>query len=274
MLKFVQNFLNQQQIDQIFQLALQASDIASKAFLVKNFEVFVKKDGSKVSSIDLQISKLIANNLAKISPDIPVICEEGIKHQTNNQQTFFLVDPIDGTSSFINNSDEFCINIALIHNNKPVYGLIFAPLYQGGLAIYNNHLNEVIFYYHQQKKFEKFNYKKPSNDHLKIVTSLRTKDQDIKTFIEQLYPNYLDNYSLIKLSSAIKFFKIIDGSANIYLHIRDSMEWDIASGHAITNLVQLQLIDLNFENNVFTFGDELQYNKNNFMNKKFVIKSL
>jgi 3'(2'), 5'-bisphosphate nucleotidase len=269
----VQNFLNQQQINQIFQLALQAGKIASKAFLTNNFEVFAKKDGSKVSSIDIQISELISQNLAKISPNIPIICEEGFKHKIHNDQSFFLVDPIDGTSSFINNSHEFCINIALIKNNKPVFGLIYAPLYQGGLAVFSNHLNEIIFYNHQLQEFEKFEPKNSQSDHLKIVTSLRTKEQDIKTFIEQFYPNYLENFSLIKLSSAIKFFKIIDGSANIYLHFRDSMEWDIASGHALINLMQLQLINLNFENNVFTFGDELQYNKENFINKKFVIKN-
>ena len=269
----MQNFLNQQQINQIFQLGLQASEIASKAFITNNFKVFVKKNGSKVSSIDLQISELISQDLAKISPNIPIICEEGVKHKINNDQSFFLIDPIDGTSSFVNNCHEFCINIALIHKNKPVFGLIFAPLYQGGFAVFNNHLNEIIFYNHQLQKFEKFNSKKPQSDHLKIVTSVRTEERDIKIFIEQFYPNYLENFSLIKLSSAIKFFKIIDGSANIYLHFRDSMEWDIASGHALINLMQLQLINLNFENNVFTFGDELQYNKENFINKKFVIKN-
>jgi len=269
----VQNILNQWQINEIFNLALKAGEIAKDAFLNNNFKIYTKDDKSKVSSTDLEISQLIIQNLSKICPNIPIVCEEGSNREFNDN-SFFLIDPIDGTSSFINNVDEFCINIALIHNNKPVFGLIYAPIYQGGIAVFNNHLNEVIFYSHQTQKFKKINRHKSSNNHLTIVTSIRTKNEDVNNFVKQYYPNFLDNYSLLKLSSAIKFIKIIDNSAQIYLHFRKSMEWDIASGHAIINLINLHLINLNYENNYFSLGDELQYKKNNFINNRFIINAL
>ncbi len=269
----MQNFLNQWQINEIFNLALESGEIAKVAFLTNSFKIYTKEDKSKVSSTDLEISQLIAQNLAKICPNIPIVCEEGSNRQFNDK-IFFLIDPIDGTSSFINNSDEFCINIALIQNNKPVFGLIYAPIYQGGIAVFNNHLNEVIFYSHQSHQFKKINYQKSSNNHLKIVTSTRTKNEDVNIFVKQYYPNFLNNYSLIKLSSAIKFITIIDNTAQIYLHFRKSMEWDIAAGHALINLINLHLINLNYENNYFSLGDELQYKKNNFINNRFIINAL
>lgn len=271
----MQNFLSQWQIDEIFKLGIQAGEIAKTAFLTNNFEIFIKKDNSKVSSVDLQISELIYKNLSKICPNIPIICEEALhKNLEDIHETFFLIDPIDGTSSFINNSNEFCINIALIHKAKPIFGFINAPLYEDGKVYYNNNLNQIIFYNLKKNISEICHYQVLTKQQLKIVTSIRTKDEDIKNFIQQFYPQFINNFSLIKLSSAIKFFKIIDGTSNVYLHTRKSMEWDIASGHALINIIQLHLNNIYFENNNFYLGDELQYKKKNFINNSFVINAL
>ncbi|MFM7558270.1 MAG: inositol monophosphatase family protein, partial [Alphaproteobacteria bacterium] len=132
----MQKYLNQTQIKQIFQIAEKCSFIAKKNFLNKNFQIFVKDDGSKVTSIDLEISDLIGKELTSIFPNIPIICEE--KKLRDAKNTFFLIDPIDGTSSLIKNSEEFCINIALIINKFPVFGIIYAPIFENGKFIFND----------------------------------------------------------------------------------------------------------------------------------------
>ncbi|NBX53343.1 MAG: hypothetical protein EBT63_06830, partial [Proteobacteria bacterium] len=239
----------------------------------KNFKIFVKSDNSKVSNIDLAISQLINIELSKICPNIPIICEENELRDVGGD-LFFLIDPIDGTSSFVNYSSEFCINIALIANNQPVFGLIYAPLFEGGKAIFSDQDDQIIKYDHQQKKLTKIhktlNFSQQPKT-LKIITSSRTKEADINLFLEQFFPNFIKNFSVEKLSSAIKFFKIIEGEANLYLHFRKSMEWDTASGDAILRKIGLKLSSIDFINGNFSMLDELQYKKNNFINNKFVV---
>jgi len=266
----VLNYLNQQQINQIFQLAIEVGEVSKRAFLSKNFEIFNKNDGSKVSSTDIEISKIIHQKILQIAPNIPIICEEGELRDVA-EEMFFLIDPIDGTSSFINNNVEFCINIALIKNRKPIFGLIYAPLFEGGKMIYNNQQNQLVFYNHHENKNFILNKNIFNKNYLSIITSSRTKDEDVKNYVQKFYPQFIDNYRLEKLSSAIKFFRIIEGEANLYLHFRKSMEWDTASGHILIDLFGANLKTLKYYDSEFFLGEELQYKKNNFINGAFVI---
>jgi len=266
----VSNYLKQQQINQIFHLAIEVGEVAKQAFSAKNFKIFNKNDGSKVSSIDIEISKIIQQKISQIAPNIPIICEEGEVRDFSGE-IFFLIDPIDGTSSFINNNVEFCINIALIKDRKPVFGLIYAPLFEGGKMIYNNQQNQLVIYNYNENK--NFILEKISSNQklLKIITSTRTKEEDIRIFVAQFYPQFINNFKIEKLSSAIKFFRIIEGNCNLYLHIRKSMEWDTASGQALTDLCGCKIKIFKYENSKFFLGEELQYKKNDFINGGFVI---
>jgi 3'(2'), 5'-bisphosphate nucleotidase len=266
----VSNYLSQQQINEIFQLAIEAGDIAKQAFLTKNFKIFNKNDGSKVSSADIEISKIIQQKISQIAPNIPIVCEEGDVRNFEGE-IFFLIDPIDGTSSFINNNVEFCINIALIKGLKPIFGLIYAPLFEGGKMIFNNYENNIILYNHSENKnliINKVNYNENS---LNIITSSRSKDEDVRIYVAQFYPQFINNFKVSKLSSAIKFFKIIEGDANLYLHFRRSMEWDTASGQFLIYLCGAEIKTLKYQDSKFFLGEELQYKKNDFINSGFVV---
>ena len=176
------NYLSQKQINEIFKLAIKAGEIAKEAFFKKNFEIFNKLDNSKVSSTDIAISKLIQKAISQIVPNIPIVCEEGEVRDFEDDM-FFLIDPIDGTSSFVNNSVEFCINIALIKNQKSIFGLIYAPLFEGGKMIFNNHQNQIVLHKCNENKNFIINKTIFNNSSLKIITSSRTKDEDVKIYI-------------------------------------------------------------------------------------------
>lgn len=264
------NYLSQQQINEIFQLAIEAGDIAKQAFLTKNFKIFNKNDGSKVSSTDIEISKIIQQKITQIVPNIPIVCEEGDVRNFESE-IFFLIDPIDGTSSFINNNIEFCINIALIKGLKPIFGLIYAPLFEGGKMIFNNYENNIILYNHSENKNLIINKINSDENSLNIITSSRSKDEDVRIYVAQFYPQFINNFKVSKLSSAIKFFKIIEGEANLYLHFRKSMEWDTASGQCLIALVGAEIKTLKYQDSKFFLGEELQYKKNNFINSGFVV---
>ena len=94
----------------------------------KRLKIFTKDDGTPVSNGDLEVDKILQKFLKKISPEIEVVSEETIKNtKIKKRQTFWLVDPIDGTSSYIRGGSEYTINAGLIINQKPVAGIIYAP---------------------------------------------------------------------------------------------------------------------------------------------------
>ncbi len=265
----MQKFLNQTQIKQIFNIIEKCGNIARDNFHNKNFEVFVKEDGSKVTSTDLKISDIISKELAEIFPHIPIICEE--KKLRNADKIFFLIDPIDGTSSFIKGNEEFCINIALIVDKSPVFGIIYAPIFENSKFIFNNG-HEV--FVGQNNDFEKIlpinSFRQKINNSLKIITSPRTKLDFINNFCAQHF-SLAKIHQVENLSSALKFFRIIEGNYNLYIHPRRSMEWDTASGQAIVCALGYEVKNFETINEKIIIGTELKYQKNNFENSGFII---
>ncbi len=260
--------LNKSQIEKIISSAIAAGEIATKFFKTRNFEVWKKPDGSRVSSADIAISEFLREKLSQEFPQIPLICEEGNLRDISSE-LFFLIDPIDGTSSFIAGNIEFCISIALVKNKKPVFGLIFAPLFEGGKMIFCDEKNQIVM--RKLSGEEKIlSAKTAEQNSLRIITSSRSKDETIKSFLAQIFPNSEKNITVEKLSSAIKFFRLLEGDSDLYLHFRPSMEWDIAAGQALVELMGGKVKNLNFNREKSAIGEELIYKKFAFENQPFV----
>ena len=101
---------------------------AKSVSLSKKLKILIKEDGTPVSNGDLEVDKILQNHIKKISPEIEIVSEETIKRtKIKKRKTFWLIDPIDGTSSYIKGGSEFTINAGLIVNQKPVAGIIYAP---------------------------------------------------------------------------------------------------------------------------------------------------
>ncbi|MFT7529784.1 MAG: 3'(2'), 5'-bisphosphate nucleotidase, partial [Gammaproteobacteria bacterium] len=94
------------------------------------YEVHEKTDGSPVTTADQNAHNLIEARLRELTPHIPILSEESaaIEIETRRQwNTFWLVDPLDGTKEFIRKNDEFTVNIALMDNGIPVLGVVHTP---------------------------------------------------------------------------------------------------------------------------------------------------
>ncbi len=265
--------LNNQQIKNIFDIAISAGEQAISAFFSKDYDVKIKNDNSQVTSIDLQLSEFITKNLRQIFPKIPIICEEGDKFQ-NISDYFFVLDPIDGTSSYINGEDEFSINIALIHQQKPIFGLIYAPLFEGGKMIFSDEKNQVYHYHHELNREQIIIRPKLNLDWLSVISSKRINDEIIAKFLARNYA-ISDNYQLSKFSSAVKFIVMAEGRADLYLHLRQSMEWDTASGHFLMEKLggKVNIIE-NRQGNLLLSHEVLNYCKSDFINPFFVVSFL
>ncbi len=259
--------LNKEQIQNIVLSTIGAGKIAKKYFCTDDFVIQKKSDNSKVTSADIEVSKFLEEKLSKILA-VPVVCEEN-KMRDFSEEIFWLVDPIDGTNSFIAGNVEFAINIALVKNQQPIFGMIYAPLFENGKMIFNNEKNKIILL-DDEKKEKIITKKDQDNSTLRIITSPRTKDSDIIYFVENQYPNLKQNYRVERLSSAIKFFRLIEGEADVYLHLRPSMEWDIASGHALLKIMGGKVKKLLFNPKNIEVEEELIYKKSDFFNQAFI----
>lgn len=251
-------FFSQTEIKKIVSLAKKAGEIAISDFVKKDFVIERKIDGSRVTSTDIKISEFLRQNLTKDFPQIPVICEEG-KLREISEEIFFLIDPIDGTSSFIKGEVEFCINIALIKDKKAIFGLLYAPVFEGGKMAFSDEKNQIIL------NGEALKIKNNENKKLKIITSSRSKDQDVEDYLTNNFQDFLGNFVIEKLASAVKFFRILEGDANLYLHFRPSMEWDTAAGQALVEILGISPIDLKN-------GKILTYKKPGFENSPFLLR--
>ena len=87
-----------------------------------------KADGSPVTEADLAADHILAEGLARLRPDIPILSEERT-HMAAVPYTgsFFLVDPLDGTKEFIAGRNEFTVNLALVTDGVPQLGIVGAP---------------------------------------------------------------------------------------------------------------------------------------------------
>lgn len=259
------SFFAQTELNKITQIALEAGDIALQYHKSRNFSVSRKLDNSEVTDADLAVSKFINFELNREFPGIISVCEEN-KNRDFLDEIFWLIDPIDGTSSFIKGSDEFAINIALIKNKKPIFGLIYAPAFEGGKLVTNDENGNILI----NNKPRLSPRILASDSRLKIITSKRTSQENLENFIAQFYPQFTSQTQVTRMSSATKFIVLLENNADIYLACRETMEWDIAAGHALVQLAGGKLKNLVIENQQYKIAGDMSYKKPDFANQFFI----
>ena len=247
-------------LDGLLEIALGAGDIILN-YLKSGFKVFEKSDGSPVTEADIASDKFISHHLQKIMPGIFVVSEEGYesdpKRYLDVPDVFWCVDPLDGTKNFINREDEFTVNIGLVVDKKPVFGILYVPsgdrLYfstpQGGFKI------------HAGKKTKL--KQSTVTDKMSIIASKRS-DSHIKDLLkDHAFANL--NYEYRKMASSEKICYLADSEFNVFPHFADSKEWDTVAVHAILNAAGGKIFAPG--------GCELEYGKSQFQNPYFIAVS-
>ena len=116
-------------IDHIVQICLLAGKIILEEYEKPRTKILLKEDSSPVTEADLKANEIITERLLKLDKTIPCLSEESNKNNTVfNEEVFWAVDPLDGTKEFINKTGDFTVNIGLIKNKKPVFGIVYAPI--------------------------------------------------------------------------------------------------------------------------------------------------
>ena len=250
-------------IDDINSIAKKAGDSILEIYNLGSdaANVEYKDDKSPLTAADLASNSVITNFLSKLTPDIPILSEEGAKiryEDRSSWETFWLIDPLDGTKEFVKRNGEFTVNIALIEDSKPVLGTVYAPVL------------DILWYGDEDGSFKQINNKtvdkitvspNTSHDSVRVVVSRSHLSPDIETFLGQF-----NSYELMRMGSSIKMCLVADGSADIYPRLGPTMEWDSAASHAIVNNAGGSI------KNIET-GKDLVYNKEDLHNPWFIVNS-
>jgi 3'(2'), 5'-bisphosphate nucleotidase len=244
-------------VDQLAETAREAG-AAILEVVQRGFEVESKHDTSPVTEADRAAELIILAALARAAPGIPVIAEEEVAagRIPAHDDTYFLVDPLDGTKEFIRGGDDYTVNIGLIEQGIPKLGVVFAPAtgrLHGGCVGDGAWLDE-------------------GQGRVQIATRPRgelTTAVASKSHLNQATIDYLEaavgNCGYVSVGSSLKFCIVAEGKADIYPRAAPTSEWDTAAGHAVLLSAGGRVDGPD--------GEALAYGKRAFLNRAFVATS-
>lgn len=231
---------------------------AAMVFYGPETEVTLKEDKTPLTAADRASHEILITGLEKLFPGIPVISEEGRIAPFAERaawKRFWLVDPLDGTKEFIKGNGEFTVNVALVEDGRPVFGIVAAPalgtVYHGGPG---------------RGCFKEG----PSAPPAGVKVSSRDGKTGITAVKSRSHPSaeldaYLEGFNItgsVNVGSSLKFCLVAEGLADLYARFGPTMEWDTAAGHAVL---------LGAGGRVFEPGGApLLYNKENLGNGPFI----
>ncbi|MCG8580225.1 MAG: 3'(2'),5'-bisphosphate nucleotidase CysQ [Bacteroidales bacterium] len=250
--------------------ALKAGKEIMTVFNSDDFGVRLKSDDSPLTEADLKSHQVIESFLQQTN--IPVLSEEGEElpyHVRKDWSKLWIVDPLDGTKEFVKRSGEFTVNIALVENQKPVMGVVFAP-YIGCLYWGNE---DGAFKSDLQNDWEQLS---PSLIEELEVQSLPLSSPDVMTAVASVshfsketecFVNALKEkegeLNLVSRGSSLKMCLVAEGSAHIYPRLGPTMEWDTAAGQAVIEAAGGQLYD-------WRTKESMLYNRKDLLNGWFL----
>ncbi|MBN2520880.1 MAG: 3'(2'),5'-bisphosphate nucleotidase CysQ [Bacteroidales bacterium] len=270
-----------EKFNELLSLAIKSTIIAGKKILKiynsNNFKIELKNNLSPITIADKESNKIIYDFLRKT--DIPILSEEGKDipyKERKNWDSFWLVDPLDGTKEFINRNGEFTVNIALINNNSPLLGVIYAPvldlLYYGAPSINSNKIANASKLINDKAKVKnilsfstKISNESTIKNTIRVIASRSHFSKETENYINTIKHKFEKiNYKTI--GSSLKFCLIAEGECDIYPRFGPTMEWDTGAGHAIAQ----------YANCIITLTDQkspMIYNKKNLLNPYFIVIS-
>jgi 3'(2'), 5'-bisphosphate nucleotidase len=274
------------------QAAIKAGDAILDVYRSAEFEVEEKADKSPLTLADRRSHEVIINYLTKF--DIPILSEEGrdIPYPERKKwDTYWLIDPLDGTKEFIKKNGEFTVNIAMIRKQKPVAGVVYVPdrdtLYFASTEIgaYKadaHQLSELLIGKKERSdQLAGLSASEPgprlknlmglstilpvnqsTNRPYTIAGSRSHATPELEAFVEQKRREQ-GEVEFISAGSSLKLCLVAEGRADIYPRTGPTMEWDTAAGQAVVECSGGKVYKYDTE-------EPLGYNKENLLNPWFV----
>lgn len=246
------------EIKKVNEIARKAGTAILKIY-EQDFEVMEKADKSPLTEADLAAHHVIVDELQSLTPDIPVLSEESaaIPYDTRAKwQTYWLIDPLDGTKEFIKRNGEFTVNIALIHEGKAVLGVVYVPVSQ---ITYYGDSQQGAFKMDAVGNSSAIRVTSERQTPLRVAGSRSHAGDSLLQFLDKL-----GEHEIISMGSSLKLCLVAEGKADLYPRLGLTSEWDTAAAQAVVEAAGGKVTDSNM--------NPLLYNtKESFLNPHFFV---
>lgn len=217
-------------VEPVIGLAVEAGK-AILPFWRQAVAVSAKADQSPVTAADLAAHEILVKGLTALAPDIAVLSEEDadIAQEVRARwQSWWLVDPLDGTKEFIADSEEFTVNIALVERDQVIFGVVYVPAtgicYFGGKG-YGSFKRD------QHTDVAIAVRKTPANE-LTVVASRRHSSRAQETLLGGLGEMF-PRLEMANIGSSLKFCLLAEGLADCYPRLAPTSQWDTAAAQGV-----------------------------------------
>lgn len=252
----------------VARIAYAAGDITLKHFDPAGLDdAEAKGDGSPVTAADREAEAYIEAELAQLVPDVPFLAEEAVEAgripDLSRHDYFWCVDPLDGTKEFVAGKGDFTVNIALIYNNAPLIGVVYAP-YNGEMYIAS--VPDGATRWLEDSESERdIQVRRPPAEGLDVVASSSHGD----TTRQDAFLDKFKVRKLIKRGSSMKICAIAAGKADLYPRFGPTCEWDTAAAHAVLQAAGGDITRLDGQSLVYG-GKGACASANDFHNPEFM----
>jgi 3'(2'), 5'-bisphosphate nucleotidase len=223
--------MNETLTNDLIDLARRAGD-AIMAIYRTDFTVETKGDDSPLTQADLASHRTIVEGLRKLTPDIPLFSEESEAPDFATRSAwdrYWLIDPLDGTKEFINKNGEFTVNIALIEQHEPVFGVVGVPAQD---VVYTGDVRTGAHKHTAGGREPLHGRPMRAGAPLTIVASRSHGGERLEDYLEQLAAEF-GEVARTPVGSSLKLCILAEGQADLYPRLGPTSEWDIAAAHAV-----------------------------------------
>ena len=261
-------------MEQLLKLSQQAALEAGKAIMevyAQPFEVYTKEDNSPVTQADLRASNIIKEILKPTG--LPFVSEEDLPPDRSQFKRYWLVDPLDGTVEFVNRNGEFTVNIALIDNKQPVLGVIYAPVMdrmwnaECGNTKYSTksmlNVESLPPIGHSSFIIQHSSFSIKQERPVTVLVSRSHRTPEVDAYINKVLRPAHPDLVIDMQGSSLKFARLAEGSADVYVCYSKTKEWDTAAADAILRAAGGKVLRI-------SDGQPLEYSKKDYPNPPFV----
>ena len=221
------------------------------------FETKIKSDNSPITEADIASNKIIQKIIS--TSDYPILSEETKDNKKRlEKETVWIIDPLDGTSDFINKTGEFTIMIGLVRKQVPILGIIYCPPQN---TLYVAQQNQGSYQLAGEK------WSKMSVSTISDLTKSRTVySRHHSEESERLFFKYIKTKKLTKRGSSLKAIDVASGTSELYFTSTNKIkQWDTCASYCLVKEAGGNITDV--------YGNDLNYNIDDVNHQNGIIVS-
>ena len=221
------------------------------------FETKIKSDNSPITEADIASNKIIQKIIS--ASDHPILSEETKDNKKRlEKETVWIIDPLDGTSDFVNKTGEFTIMIGLVRKQVPILGIIYCPPQN---TLYIAQRNQGSYQLAGEK------WSKMSVSTISDLTKSRTVySRHHSEESERLFFKYIKTKKLTKRGSSLKAIDVASGTSELYFTSTNKIkQWDTCASYCLVKEAGGNMTDV--------YGNDLNYNIDDVNHQNGIIVS-